>query len=59
MDYLDEIKEEQFSHYSLFRNEFNSSKKKMNTFLQDELEGNERFKNNVLETSIRADENIA
>ncbi|MDE8559331.1 ParA family protein [Pantoea vagans] len=59
LDYLDEIKEEQFSHYSLFRNEFNSSKKKMNTFLQDELEGNERFKNNVLETRIRADENIA
>lgn len=59
LDYLDEIKEEQFSHYSLFRNEFNSSKKKMNTFLQDELEGNERFKNNVLETHIRADENIA
>ncbi|WP_370425515.1 ParA family protein (plasmid) [Pantoea vagans] len=59
LDYLDEIKEEQFSHYSLFRNEFNSSKKKMNTFLQDELEGNERFRNNVLETRIRADENIA
>ena len=59
LDYLDEIKEEQFSHYSLFRNEFNSSKKKMNTFLQDELQGNERFKNNVLETRIRADENIA
>ncbi|MBZ6398039.1 MULTISPECIES: ParA family protein [Pantoea] len=59
LDYLDEIKEEQFSHYSLFRNEFNSSKKKMNTFLQDELEGNERFKSNVLETRIRADENIA
>lgn len=59
LDYLDEIKEEQFTHYSLFRNEFNSSKKKMNTFLQDELEGNERFKNNVLETRIRADENIA
>lgn len=59
LDYLDEIKEEQFSHYSLFRNEFNSSKKKMNTFLQDELEGNGRFKNNVLETRIRADENIA
>lgn len=59
LDYLDEIKEEHFSHYSLFRNEFNSSKKKMNTFLQDELEGNERFKNNVLETRIRADENIA
>lgn len=59
LDYLDEIKEEQFSHYSLFRNEFNSSKKKMNTFLQDELEGNERFKDNVLETRIRADENIA
>ncbi|MEN4695592.1 ParA family protein [Pantoea agglomerans] len=59
LDYLDEIKEEHFSHYSLFRNEFNSSKKKMNTFLQDELEGNERFKKNVLETRIRADENIA
>lgn len=59
LDYLDEIKEEQFTHYSLFRNEFNSSKKKMNTFLQDELEGNVRFKNNVLSTRIRTDENIA
>ncbi|WP_336717894.1 ParA family protein [Pantoea ananatis] len=59
LDYLDEIKEEKFTQYSLFRNEFNSSKKKMNTFLQDELEGNIRFKHNVLTTRIRADENIA
>ncbi len=59
LDYLDEIKEEHFSQYSLFRNEYNSSKTKMNTFLQDELESNERFKSNVLKTRIRADENIA
>jgi len=59
LDYLDEIKEEDFRNYSLFRNEYNSSKKKMNTFLQDELERIERFKNNILKTRIRADENIA
>lgn len=59
LDYLDEIKEEEFTHFSIFRNEYNAAKKKMNKFLQDELEGAERFRNNLLATRIRTDENVA
>lgn len=59
LNYLDEIKEEEFTHYSLFRNEYNSSKKVMNNFLQGELERIERFKDHVLKTRIRTDENVA
>lgn len=59
LNYLDEIKEEEFTHYSLFRNEYNSSKKVMNNFLQSELERIDRFRNNVLKTRIRTDENVA
>lgn len=59
LNYLDEIKEENFTHYSLFRNEYNSSKKVMNNFLQNELERIERFRGHVLKTRIRTDENVA
>lgn len=59
LNYLDEIKEEEFTHYSLFRNEYNSSKKVMNNFLQGELERIERFRDHVLKTRIRTDENVA
>lgn len=59
LNYLDEIKEEEFRHYSLFRNEFNSSKKVMNNFLQGELERIERFREHVLKTRIRTDENVS
>lgn len=59
LNYLDEIKEENFTHYSLFRNEYNSSKKVMNNFLQSELQRIDRFRNNVLKTRIRTDENVA
>ncbi|MDF7651819.1 ParA family protein [Erwiniaceae bacterium L1_54_3] len=59
LNYLDEIKEEEFTHYSLFRNEYNSTKKVMNNFLQGELERIDRFRNHVLKTRIRTDEKVA
>jgi chromosome partitioning protein len=59
LDYLDEIRETSFTQFSVFRNEYNASKKKMNTYLHDQLSGSERTKNNYLDTRIRADENIS
>ncbi|MBH3000375.1 ParA family protein [Serratia marcescens] len=59
LDYLDEIRETRFTQFSVFRNEFNGAKKKMNTYLHDQLASNERTKDNYLKTRIRADENIS
>ncbi|EQB0377743.1 ParA family protein [Serratia marcescens] len=59
LDYLDEIRETRFTQFSVFRNEYNGSKKKMNTYLHDQLASNERTKDNYLKTRIRADENIS
>ncbi|EBM5322764.1 ParA family protein [Salmonella enterica] len=59
LDYLDEIRETRFTRFSVFRNEYNGSKKKMNTYLHEQLASNERTRDNYLETRIRADENIS
>lgn len=59
LDYLDEIREERFTEFSVFRNEYNGSKKVMNTYLQEQLETNERTRHNFLEARIRSDENIS
>ncbi|MEL5558932.1 ParA family protein [Serratia ureilytica] len=59
LDYLDEIRETRFAQFSVFRNEYNGAKKKMNTYLHDQLASNERTKDNYLKTRIRADENIS
>lgn len=59
LDYLDEIRESHFSQFSVFRNEYNGAKKKMNTYLHDQLANNKRTKDNYLKTRIRADENIS
>ena len=59
LDYLDEIRETRFTQFSVFRNEYNGAKKKMNTYLHDQLASNDRTKDNYLKTRIRADENIS
>ena len=59
LDYLDEIRETRFTRFSVFRNEYNGAKKKMNTYLHDQLASNERTRDNYLETRIRAYENIS
>lgn len=59
LDYLDEIRETRFTQFSVFRNEYNASKTKMNTYLHDQLSNNERTKDNYLEARIRTDENIS
>lgn len=59
LDYLDEIRETRFTRFSVFRNEYNGTKKKMNTYLHDQLASNERTRDNYLKTRIRADENIS
>ncbi|HDS4948353.1 TPA: AAA family ATPase [Klebsiella aerogenes] len=59
LDYLDEIREEDFTRFSVFRNEYNGSKKIMNTYLQDAIQGNDRTREHFLETRVRADENIS
>lgn len=59
LDYLDEIKEKEFKEFSVFRNEYNLSKSKMNEYIHDHLTTNPRTMNNLLETKIRAEEAIA
>lgn len=59
LDYLDEIRETRFTRFSVFRNEYNGAKKKMNTYLHEQLASNERTRDNYLETRIRTDENIS
>ncbi|MFT2793934.1 ParA family protein [Serratia sp. T13T92] len=59
LDYLDEIRETRFTQFSVFRNEYNASKTKMNTYLHEQLSNNERTKDNYLEARIRTDENIS
>lgn len=59
LDYLDEIRETQFTQFSVFRNEYNAAKKKMNTYLHEQLSSSERTRHNYLETRIRTDENIS
>lgn len=59
LDYLDEIRETRFTRFSVFRNEYNGAKKKMNTYLHEQLASNERTRDNYMETRIRADENIS
>ena len=59
LDYLDEIRETRFTRFSVFRNEYNGAKKKMNTYLHEQLASNERTRDNYLETRLRADENIS
>ncbi|EAB6034342.1 AAA family ATPase [Salmonella enterica] len=59
LDYLDEIRETRFTRFSVFRNEYNGAKKKMNTYLHEQLASNERTRDNYLKTRIRADENIS
>lgn len=59
LDYLDEIRETRFTRFRVFRNEYNGAKKKMNTYLHEQLASNERTRDNYLETRIRADENIS
>ena len=58
LDYLDEIRETTFNNFSVFRNEYNATKKVMNTYLHDELSSNERTKHNYLKTRVKVDENI-
>lgn len=58
LDYLDEIREETFTDFSVFRNEYNASKTRMNVYLNSELSTNERAKDHYLKSRVRADENI-
>ena len=46
LDYLDEIRETRFTRFSVFRNEYNGAKKKMNTYLPEHLASNERTRDN-------------
>lgn len=59
LDFVDEVREGNFNSYSVFRNEYNASKKIMNEFLNDELLSNPRVMGHILKTRIRADETIA
>ncbi|EPP1042704.1 ParA family protein [Cronobacter sakazakii] len=58
LDFMDEINEEEFKNFSVFRNEYNASKKIMNTFIQDELMKHKRIQNRLLESRIRDDQTI-
>ncbi|WP_255433318.1 ParA family protein [Pantoea sp. B9002] len=59
LDFVNEVREGDFNNFSVFRNEYNASKKIMNEFLHDELVNNPRVMNHILKTRIRADESIA
>lgn len=59
LDFVNEVREGTFESYSVFRNEYNASKTRMNEFLNEEMTNNPRVMDHILKTKIRADENIA
>ncbi|MCP6645567.1 AAA family ATPase [Klebsiella pneumoniae] len=59
LDFVNEVREGTFESYSVFRNEYNASKTRMNDFLNEEMTNNPRVMDHILKTKIRADENIA
>lgn len=58
LDYMDEISEEDYTRFSVFRNNFNGANKKINAFIDKALTEHERISPRLLETKIRTDQAI-
>ncbi|WP_353614465.1 ParA family protein [Mangrovibacter phragmitis] len=58
LDYMDEISEEDYSRFSVFRNNYNGANKKINAFIEKALTEHPRISARLLETRIRTDQAI-
>jgi chromosome partitioning protein len=58
LDYMDEISEEDYSRFSVFRNNYNGANKKINAFIEKALTEHPRISARLLETKIRTDQAI-
>lgn len=58
LDYMDEISEENYSRFSVFRNNYNAANKKINTYIESALTSHERISPRFLKSRIRTDQAI-
>ena len=58
LDYMDEISEENYSRFSVFRNNYNAANKKINTYMESALTTHERISPRLLKSRIRTDQAI-
>ena len=58
LDYMDEISEEDYSRFSVFRNNYNGANKKINTYIDTALTSHERISPRLLKSRIRTDQAI-
>lgn len=58
LDYMDEISEEDYSRFSVFRNNYNGANKKINAVIEKALTEHPRIAPRLLETKIRTDQAI-
>lgn len=58
LDYMDEISEENYSRFSVFRNNYNAANKKINTYIETALTSHERIAPRLMKTRIRTDQAI-
>lgn len=58
LDYMDEISEENYSRFSVFRNNYNGANKKINNYIEKALTSHERIAPRLMKTRIRTDQAI-
>lgn len=58
LDYMDEISEEEFTRFSVFRNNYNASNKIINGVIDRTLTEHPRIASRILDTKIRTDQAI-
>lgn len=58
LDYMDEISEENYSRFSVFRNNYNGANKKINNYIETALTSHERIAPRLMKTRIRTDQAI-
>lgn len=58
LDYMDEISEEDYSRFSVFRNNYNAANKVINAVIEKTLTEHPRISPRILETRIRTDQAI-
>lgn len=58
LDYMDEISEENYARFSVFRNNYNGANKKINTYIESALTSHERISPRLLKSRIRTDQAI-
>lgn len=58
LDYMDEISEQDYSRFSVFRNNYNAANKKINTYIESALTSHERISPRLMKSRIRTDQAI-